>query len=96
MSQHLPIALSVRLRFEGLILAEANRLKGQADLLTNLDEEFLRLAREYISDERNLVTWLVGPTHWLDGTTPLAALGSEEGRRAVVAWFEQVGEGGFQ
>jgi len=96
MSQYQHISFPERLRLEGLILAEAARLKDQADLLGNLDEEFLRLAHEYFADPRHFAAWLVAPTRWLDGRTPLAALGSEEGRRSVVVWFEQVGEGGYQ
>ena len=96
MSQYQHISFPERLRLEGLILAEAARLKDQADLLGNLDEEFLRLAREMFSNEGKFAAWLVAPARWLDGVTPLTALGSEEGRRTVVAWFEQVGEGGFQ
>ena len=84
-----------RLKFELLILAEAARLRHQADLLGNLDQEVLHLASVAFSDVREFVRWLTTPTKRLDGVTPLSALASAEGRQAVVLWLENAANGGF-
>lgn len=95
MDKHSHISFAERLRYEGLVLAEAARLKGQAELLGNLDEEITSLAREQFLDERDFVFWLVTPSQRLEGITPLAALGSEGGRQSVVAWLNQMAGGGY-